>query len=141
MEYRKYRYQRFISHFISTPFIWAPLPFFILLDIVCEVYQQICFPLYNIEKVKRSDYINILDRAKLKYLNPFEKIGCMYCGYGNGVLLYIKEIAGRTEHYWCGIMHENKPGFKGIEYQKEKKFVAYGDKKSFEKKYPWKPLF
>jgi hypothetical protein len=59
----------------------------------------------------------------------------MYCGYVNGVLLYLKEMAGRTEKYWCGIMHQNKPGFKPQEDQKEKDFAIYGDKKDFLEKY------
>jgi hypothetical protein len=59
----------------------------------------------------------------------------MYCGYANGLLLYLKEIAGRTEKYWCGIMHENKPGFKPQEYQKEKDFARFDDEEDFKKKY------
>lgn len=141
MEYRQHSDNRFIEHFISFPFIWAPLPFFILLDIVCEIYQAICFPLYRIEKVRRSDYILVRDRNRLKYLNFREKLGCMYCGYANGLMLYIKEIAGRTEKYWCGIMHQNKPEFKAAQYQKEKKFVPYNDKKKFLKTYPKKSLW
>ena len=126
MEYRRHFKSRFIPHFFSTPFIWAPLPFFLMLDIIVEIYQQICFPLYQIEKVKRSDYIQVLDRAKLQYLDPIEKLGCMYCGYSNGLLLYIKEIAGRTEKYWCGIMHEKKPGMKDRKDHIDQEFIEFG---------------
>jgi hypothetical protein len=122
-------------HTVSAPFIWAPLPFILLLDVFIELYHQICFPIYGLEKVKRSDYVMIMDRARLDYLNPMEKINCMYCGYGNGVLLYWKEIAGRTEKYWCGIMHQDKPGFKALTYQKELKFSRYNDQADFEQKY------
>ncbi|MEI7452067.1 MAG: hypothetical protein WCK37_02550 [Candidatus Falkowbacteria bacterium] len=135
MDYRKHRTSRFWLHFISAPFIWLPLPFIILLDLVTSLYQVICFPIYKIDYVKRSEYILILDRNKLAYLNPLEKIGCMYCGYSNGLFLYLKEVAGRTEKYWCGIMHEGKPGFKVQTDQTKQKFAAYGDEQDFKSKY------
>ena len=97
---------------ISMPILWAPLPFIIILDIIVEIYHHSCFPIYGIEKVRRRDYIRIIDRGKLKYLTPFQKLGCMYCGYVNGSAAYLVEIAGRTEKYWCGIMHEKKTGMK-----------------------------
>jgi len=99
------------------------------------IYQAICFPIYRLEKVKRSEYILISDRNKLAYLNPMEKIGCMYCGYANGFLLYAKEVAGRTEKYWCGVMHEAKPGFKIQESQVKQDFAVYNNEDDFNKKY------
>ena len=135
MEYRKFKYKRFWRNSISIPFIWLPLISIIFLDLMASFYQFICFPLYGLEKVKRVEYILVFDRAKLKYLSPFEKVDCMYCGYANGLLLYVKEIAGRTEKYWCGIMHENKPGFKVQEDQVKEGFVPYGDEKALKKKY------
>lgn len=135
MNYRKYRTKRLWLHMLSAPFIWLPLPFIILVDLFVVLYQTICFPIYQIEKVKRSDYILIFDRNKLAYLNYFEKIACMYCGYANGVLRYLKEIAGRTEKYWCGVMHENKPGFKVQEDQVKQDFARFGDQEDFRKKY------
>jgi hypothetical protein len=136
MEYRRNYTSRFIPHLISTPFIWAPLPFFLMLDIIVEIYHQICFPLYQLEKVKRSEYIQVFDRAKLQYLDPLEKLGCIYCGYANGLLLYVKEIAGRTEKYWCGIMHEKKPGFKEREDHIKQGFTEFADEKMFRENYP-----
>lgn len=121
---------------MATPIIWLPLLAVIILDILVEVYHHICFPLYGLEKVKRTEYIQIIDRNKLQYLNPLEKLGCMYCGYVNGALLYFKEIAGRTEKYWCGIKHQAQPGFKTQVSQIEDSFVPYGDQAEFEKKYP-----
>lgn len=136
MDYRKYYYKRFWGHLFSMPFIWLPLPFLLISDLVMELYQQICFPVYGIAKVKRKDYILIRDRNKLKYLYGFEKLGCMYCGYANGVIAYWREIAGRPEKYWCGIMHENKPGFKTQEHQIQQNFSVFGDEKDFKEKYP-----
>jgi len=135
MDYKKQEPKRRLFHILTGPFIWIPLPFLIMCDLVCELYQFICFPVYKIEKVKRSEYILIFDRNKLKYLNAFEKLCCMYCGYANGVLRYIKEIAGKTEKYWCGIMHENKPSFKKQEDQAKQNFAKFGDEKDFKNKY------
>jgi hypothetical protein len=135
MDYRKYNSERYWKNFISVPFIWLPLVILILLDLVTSLYQAVCFPLYGLKKVKRSEYILIRDRNKLTYLAPLEKLDCMYCGYANGLLLYLKEIAGRTEKYWCGIMHEKKPGFKVQASQVEQNFARYGDEEDFKKKY------
>ena len=134
MNYRKFP-QRLLRHTLSVPFIWLPLIFLILTDLVTAVYQAVCFPLYGLEKVKRSTYILVRDRNKLAYLEPMEKVNCMYCGYANGLLLYLKEIAGRTEKYWCGVMHENKPGFKVQASQVEQDFARFGDEAEFKKKY------
>lgn len=135
MNYRKFKTQRFLGHLFSVPFIWLPLISLILLDVVTAIYQAVCFPIYGLEKVKRSEYILIRDRNKLAYLNSIEKLDCMYCGYANGLLLYLKEISGRTEKYWCGIMHENKPGFKTQASQVNQDFAKFGDEKDFKQKY------
>ena len=135
MDYKKFQKQRFFQHIISMPFIWAPLFSILVLDVFLEIYHHICFPLYGITQVKRYEFIQIRDRNKLRYLNRFEKIGCMYCGYVNGFLLYAKEIAGRTEKYWCGIMHEKKPGFKIQSHQVKQDFAEFGNEEDFKKKY------
>ncbi len=135
MDYRHFRSQRFLGHLLSAPFIWLPFIGLIFLDLLTSLYQAVCFPIYHLPKVKRSAYILVRDRNKLAYLTPLEKIDCMYCGYANGVLLYLKEIAGRTEKYWCGIMHENKPGFKAQASQIEQDFSPFGDEADFKRKY------
>jgi hypothetical protein len=136
MDYRKVDSSRFLGHLFSAPFIWLPLVALIFLDILAEIYQLICFPIYNIPYVKRENYILIMDRTKLQYLNPLEKLGCMYCGYANGLLAYLKEVAGRTEKYWCGIMHENKPGFVRQEHQIKQNFAQFNNEEEFNDKYP-----
>jgi len=135
MEYKKSVKKRFWFNVLSMPFIWLPFPFVLMLDLVFALYITVCFPLYGIEKVKRSEYIIIFDRNKLAYLSGLEKIGCMYCGYVNGVLRYMKEVAGRTEKYWCGVMHEDKAGFIKQQDQAIQKFAKFGDEKDFNKKY------
>ena len=114
----------FLRNLISFPFISIIIVPFVITDIFVEVYHRICFPLYKISYVKRSSYIKI-DRHKLKYLRWYEKIGCAYCGYGNGLLHYLSEIAARTETYWCGIKHAKDPHVKLQEHQKD--FFEYGD--------------
>lgn len=135
MNYKRFQAQRVWLHLISMPFIWFPLAAILLLDILVTIYQEICFPIYRIKKVKRSEYILVRDRNKLAYLNPLEKISCMYCGYVNGYLLYAKEIAGRTEKYWCGVMHEAKPGFKTQVSQVKQDFSRFNDETDFKNKY------
>lgn len=89
---------------LTTPIIWFCLVPFAFLDLVITIYQALCFPIYGIPKVRRSEYI-LLDRHRLAYLNFVEKLNCEYCAYGNGVLAYVAEIAARTEQYWCPIKH------------------------------------
>ena len=78
-----------------------------MLDLFVTVYQAVCFPVYGIAKVRRGDYL-IFDRYHLGYLNALEKLNCGYCSYANGLLSYVREIAGRTEQYWCPIKHARR---------------------------------
>ncbi len=95
------------SNVATTPVIWLNLLPAVLMDISVSLFQYSCFPIYGIPKVKRSDYV-VIDRQYLQYLNPIEKVNCMYCGYFNGVIGYVQEVAARTEHYWCPIKHASK---------------------------------
>jgi len=108
---------------LSAPFVYGMIVPIAVFDLSLTVYQMICFRLYDIPRVMRSDYI-IIDRQHLNYLNVFEKLNCVYCGYGNGVISYAREITSRTEQYWCPIKHARKvldahPRYNG--------FVDYGD--------------
>ena len=89
---------------VSAPFIYSVIFPAVLLDAWVSLYQLICFPLYRIARVPRSQYI-IVDRHKLPYLNVIEKFNCLYCGYCSGVFAYAREIGARTEQYWCPIKH------------------------------------
>lgn len=123
----------FLKHLIVIPIISTVVIPLLILDLWMEIYHRICFPLCGIPYVKRREYIKIVDRAKLKYLNWLQKIYCMYCGYGNGVIAYWARIAAETEHYWCGIKHKKVGGFAVPEYQKE--FAEYGDEGDFKARY------
>lgn len=57
--------------------------------------------------VRRADDL-IFDRADLPYLNMIEKFNCFYCSYGNGVAAFLREVAARTEQYWCPIKHSRR---------------------------------
>jgi len=67
------------------------------------------------------------------YLNAIEKVNCVYCGYANGVLAYVREIAGRTEQYWCPIRHA-KPVREAHAHYLE--FVDFGDAEGYHRRLP-----
>jgi hypothetical protein len=92
-----------VPNLLTTPIIYSIILPFVLLDIWVSLYQWICFPIYGIDRVPRWYFA--IDRHKLGYLNAIEKANCMYCSYANGVVAYVREIAGRTEEYWCPIKH------------------------------------
>jgi len=118
-----------LKNILSAPVIWAVLIPTVLLDISVTLFQAICFPIYGIPKVKRTDYI-VFDRQYLNYLNFIEKINCAYCSYFNGIIAYIQEIAARTEQFWCPIKHARHISTLHSRYQH---FLDYGDAKSYRK--------
>ena len=95
------------KHLLSAPFIYGLIIPLLMFDIGVSVYQSVCFRLYGISRVKRSAHI-IFDHQHLAYLNIFEKINCLYCSYASGIISYAREIASRTEQYWCPIKHAHK---------------------------------
>jgi hypothetical protein len=101
----------------------------VITDLCAEIYHRISFPLYGIPYVRRSKYI-IIDRHRLQYLSFFQKLGCVYCGYANGLIAYVERIAGDTENYWCGIKHKyNTDDF----FQPhQKNFLNYDDPEKFD---------
>lgn len=112
---------------LTSPVIyigWIP---FLLMDLFVTVYQAICFPVYRIPKVRRGDYM-IFDREDLPYLNIIEKFNCFYCSYGNGVAAYTREVAARTEQYWCPIKHARRVRDAHDRYPR---FFDYGDAEAF----------
>jgi hypothetical protein len=112
---------------LSAPVIYAGWIPFLLMDLFVTVYQAVCFPIYRIPKVKRGDYI-VFDREDLPYLNLIEKFNCFYCSYGNGVAAYTREVAARTEQYWCPIKHARR--LKAT-HERYPRFFDYGDAQAF----------
>ena len=92
---------------LTAPVIYGVIVPLVLLDLCVMIYQAVCFPVYGIEKVRRADYIAI-DRHQLAYLNWLQKLNCIYCGYANGLMGYAREVAARTEEYWCPIKHARR---------------------------------
>lgn len=116
-----------LRNVLSAPFIYSMIIPIAFMDLTVTLYQHICFRLYNVRRVKRSKYI-VMDRHQLAYLNSIEKINCLYCGYGNGVIAYTREIVARTEQYWCPIKHARRVVGAHRRYQN---FVAYGDAENY----------
>jgi len=114
---------------LTIPFIWAMIIPAIITDIFVTIYQAVCFPIYKIPKVKRSDYI-IIDRYNLFYLDKVERLNCLYCEYFNGLVAYVREIAGRTEQFWCPIKHSRPLKDAHSRYYK---FFDFGDYKRYRK--------
>ena len=119
-----------LLNILTVPFIWACLIPAVIMDIVLTVFQCLCFRIYNIPRVRRDEYI-VIDHHRLAYLNPIEKLNCMYCGYFNGLMAYIQEIGARTEQYWCPIKHARKLATIHSRYHK---FLEYGDGQDYQKK-------
>ena len=111
------------QNLITGPVIYAMIFPLMILDLCVSLYQWICFPVYGVAKVKRSDYI-VFDRHQLSYLNFIEKFHCTYCEYGNGLVSYMAEILARTEEYFCPIKHAHKVLGTHARY---KRFLEYGD--------------
>lgn len=120
---RHYLKDAALLNILTAPVIWSCLIPAVILDAVISFYQFVCFPVYGIPKVQRGDYI-LLDRGFLSYLNIMERLNCFYCAYFNGVIGYAREIAARTEQYWCPIKHARR--VRGI-HSRYKKFLNYGD--------------
>lgn len=117
----------FRPNLLTVPVIWSCLIPAVILDVTASLYQFLCFPVYGIPKVKRSEYM-IIDRHSLNYLNPIEKLNCTYCGYFNGLPGYIQEIAARTEQHWCPIKHTGRVRTFHSRYYK---FFDYGDHQAY----------
>ncbi len=112
---------------LTAPVVYGMIVPLALTDLCVTLYQHICFPVFRMARVRRSDYV-VVDRHRLGYLNALEKLNCAYCGYGNGVIAYVREIASRTEQYFCPIKHAiSVPG----SHSRYFRFVEYGDARAY----------
>jgi len=118
-----------LAYIITSPLIYGMVVPLLLLDISLTIYQQICFRVYRIPRVRRADYL-VIDRHHLAYLNVIEKLNCVYCGYGNGLIEYGREVTARTEQYWCPIKHARRTL---DPHYRTPKFADYGDAESYKK--------
>jgi len=125
---------RYVSHaslasLISAPIIYSLIVPIVLVDLAVTVYQTLCFPLYRIPRVRRADFMHF-DRGNLGYLNLLERLNCTYCAYANGVAAYFREVAGRTELYWCPIKHARRVLAGHEHYQR---FAEFGDAEAYQR--------
>jgi hypothetical protein len=116
-----------LKSLLVAPVIYSLIVPLALLDAWLFVYQSVCFPAYGIAKVERARYI-ALDRGALKYLNWIERLNCNYCGYANGLVAYAREIASRTEQYFCPIKHARRLAG---EHGRCKDFPDFGDAEAY----------
>lgn len=114
---------------LTAPVIWSGIIPLVLLDLFVMLYQAVCFPIYGIPKVRRRDYL-VFDREELPYLNFLEKANCAYCSYANGLAAFFREVAGRTEQYWCPIKHARRIRDAHGRYPR---FFEYGDVEAYRK--------
>ena len=115
---------------VTAPVIYSMAIPLALVDLWASLYQAVCFPVYRIPRVRRAPYM-VIDRQHLQYLNPIEALNCVFCGYGNGVIAYVREIASRTEAYWCPIKHAVRvldP------HQRYYQFLEFGDADGYRKR-------
>lgn len=116
-----------IGTILTAPLIYSMIVPLLLLDLWASLYQAVCFRIYAIAPVRRADYI-ALDRGRLAYLNWIEALNCLYCGYGNGVIAYVREISSRTEQYWCPIKHAIRIA---DPHQRYYDFLEFGDAEGY----------
>ena len=116
-----------LLHLLSAPVVYAVIFPLVLLDIAVTLYQEICFRIYGIARVRRARHV-VFDRHRLAYLNGLEKLNCTYCSYANGVISYARDIAAATEQYWCPIKHAE--GF--VEpHSRYPEFSSYGNAEDY----------
>lgn len=128
----KIKWHRFLRdsdllYVLVAPVIYSVIVPLAFIDLWVTLYQHVCFRAYGIPRVKRSTYL-VFDRHHLAYLNFIEKLNCLYCGYGNGVLAYAREVASRTEQFWCPIKHASRVRDPHGRYLR---FLDYGDAQGY----------
>ena len=117
---------------LTAPIIYSLLLPLVILDLWVMLYQSICFRIYGIAPVPRRQYFTI-DRHELAYLNGIEKVNCTFCSYANGLIAYVREVAARTEQYWCPIKHASTHP---APHQRYHVFLDYGDAHGYRKELP-----
>ncbi|MEQ8332019.1 hypothetical protein [Nisaea sp.] len=116
-----------LASLVVAPAVYGLIIPVALLDLAVCIFQLVCFTAWGMERVRRADHV-IVDRHRLAYLNGIEKLNCWYCGYANGVIGFAREVASRTEQYWCPIKHALRVRGRHSRYRQ---FVEYGDAEGF----------
>lgn len=95
---------------ISSPFIYGMFFPIVFIDISARIYQRVCFPIYGIKLVDRRKFVRLGGRGK-GMVTLWDYMNCSYCGYANGVALFIREVLAQTERYWCPLRYTNLKNF------------------------------
>ena len=119
-----------LAYILSAPLTYGLIVPLVILDAAITIYQHVCFRIYGIPLVRRADYL-VIDRHRLAYLNAIEKLNCAYCGYSNQLIEYAREIAGRTEQYWCPIKHARRTR---DPHRRTHRFLDYGDAEAHDRR-------
>lgn len=117
---------------LTGPLIYALLVPLVLLDVAVSAFQTVTFPIYGVARVPRRRYF-VFDRHKLRYLTFVDRINCSYCSYANGLIAYVREVAARTEQYWCAIKHDRTVL---APHERYRRFAAYGDAADYGRRWP-----
>jgi len=116
-----------VAFILSAPVIYGMFVPLAILDLSLALYQHVCFRIYGIPRVRRTDYL-VIDRHNLAYLNAIEKVNCAYCGYGTGLIEFAREVTARTEQYWCPIKHARRTL---DPHARTRRFFDYGDAQAY----------
>lgn len=111
----------------TAPVIYSLIIPLVLIDLWVSLYQAVCFRAWRIARAPRSQYV-VLDRGRLAYLNGVEAVNCVFCEYANGVIAYVREVASRTEQYWCPIKHALRVS---DPHERYARFLEYGDAEGY----------
>ena len=109
--------------YLFSPLVYIFVVPAIMFHIALELYHRSVFWGYKIPYVSSKDFF-IFDRHNVQQLNFIEKLNCLYCSYVNGLMGYAKEIAGRSERYWCPFKHKKDPAQPHSHYMK---FIEFDD--------------
>lgn len=123
----KYVSRARLGYVLSAPVIYGLIVPLAFLDLSVTIYQHVCFRIYGIPLVRRGDHV-VVDRHHLAYLNGLEKLNCVYCGYANGVISFVREVAGRTEQFWCPIKHARR---NAGPHDRADRFFDFGDAEAY----------
>ncbi len=113
---------------LVAPVIYSLIVPLAALDAWVTLYQAVCFPIYGIAKAERALFI-VCDRGGLRYLNWIERLNCDYCAYANGVVAYAREVAARTEQYFCPIKNARS---RAGAHERYRDFLDFGDAAGFQ---------
>ena len=117
---------------LTAPVVYSLIVPFVILDLWVSMYQALCFRAWHVARVRRRDFFTI-DRQQLGYLNGLEKVNCVFCSYVNGLVAYVREIAARTEQYWCPIHDRRRTRGRHDRYTG---FAPYGDGAAYREMLP-----